>query len=232
MTDLPSPMPSLLPSQGDWPHTPSSYGLNAGDPGPEWVALPAVFEGTAWADASEYAEQMASALVVRQREFIGGRISEDLHERVTAQILDVYTQLFGLVDAQYHLLYWPDLRKPPVPVFLGAWEPEHDETSAEVHYAGSFHHLKTAGPSSIEEPFATDSLGTGLRSLAFVPLNADEPEDPDGLVGVLTYFWRTKPLPADVRLVAFTHELGQLYEALPDIDAFARTIALTDTPSG
>ncbi|MGW2646757.1 hypothetical protein ACWC2T_17980 [Streptomyces sp. NPDC001393] len=230
MTDLPSPMPSLLPGSGDWPHVPSPYGLEAGDPGPEWVALPALFEGTEWKDAAEYAEQTASALVVRQRELIGGKISDDLHQRIAAQILDVYTRLFDLLDAHYHLLYWPDLRKPPVPVFLGVWEPVRDDTSAEVHYAGSFHHHKTGGTRSIEEEFVTNSLGAGLRSLAFVPMKRDDPEDPDGLVGVLTYYWRTRTRPADVRLVAFTNELGQLYGALPDLDVFARSIALTDVP--
>ncbi|MFG2308816.1 hypothetical protein ACGFS9_09025 [Streptomyces sp. NPDC048566] len=231
MTDLPSPIPPLVPEPEGWPHAPSRFGLEAGDPGPAWVALPAVFEGTDWADSAEYAEQMASALVVRQREFVGGRIDDDLGERAAAQILDVYNRLFDLVEAQYHLLYWPDLRKPPLPVFLGAWKPERDRTSAEVHYAGSFHHLETGGPSSIEERFATDSLGAGLRSLAFVPLNADEPEDPDCLVGVLTYFWRATSRPADVRLVVFTNELGQLYAALPDLDAFARTLVLTGEPA-
>lgn len=228
MTDLPSTTPSLLPEPGDWPHVPSPHEPEAGDPGPEWLALPAAFEDTPWADAAEYAEQMASALAVRQREFIGGQAGEDLHERVAAQILDVYTQLFDLVEAHYHLLYWPDLRKPPLPVFLGVWEPVRDDASAEVHYVGSFHHLETGGKGSIEEEFVTDGLGTGLRSLAFVPVNRDEPEDPDGLIGVLTYYWRTKTRPADVRLVAFTNELGQLYAALPDLDTFARGIVLTD----
>jgi len=232
MTDLPSPMPALLPAPGSWPHTASRYGLEAGDPGPEWVALPAVFEGTAWADSAEYAQQTASALVVRQREFTGETIDDDLDERVAAQILDVYTRLFDLVEAHYHLLYWPDLRKPPVPVFLGVWEPVRDDTSALVHYAGSFHHLETGGRNSIEEEFVTDSLGAGLRSLSFVPLSQDDPEDPDGLVGVLTYYWRTTSRPADVRLVAFTNELGRLYAALADVDAFADGIMLTDEPAG
>ncbi|MFF7900282.1 hypothetical protein ACIP4X_10435 [Streptomyces sp. NPDC088817] len=232
MTDLPSPMPSLLPEPGEWPHTTSHQGLEVSDPGPEWVALPAAFEGTAWADTSEYAEQMASALVMRQREVVGGRISDDLQERVAAQILDVYGRLFGLLDAHYHLLYWPDLRKPPVPVFLGIWELVGDDASAEVHYAGSFYHLETGGKSSIEEEFVGDSLGSGLRSLAFVPLKQEAPEDPDGLVGVLTYYWRVKPSSADVRLVAFTNELGRLYAALPDLDAFARRITITEVRSG
>ncbi|MEU6009107.1 hypothetical protein [Streptomyces sp. NPDC047453] len=232
MTDLPSPMPALLPDPGEWPHTASLHGLELSDPGPEWVALPAAFEGTPWTDASEYAEQMASALVMRQREFVGGRISDDLQERVVAQILDVYSRLFGLLDAHYHLLYWPDLRKPPVPVFLGIWEQVRDDASAEVHYAGSFYHLETGGKSSIEEEFVADSLGSGLRSLAFVPLKQEAPEDPDGLVGVLTYYWRVKPSAVDVRLVAFTNELGRLYAALPDLDAFARRIAITDEQTG
>ncbi|MFJ6837727.1 hypothetical protein [Streptomyces sp. NPDC091209] len=92
MTDFPSSMPSLLPEPGDWPHASSVYGLEVGDPGPEWVALP------------------------------------------------------------------------------------------------------------------------------------------DGLVGVLTYYWRTTTRPADIRLVAFTNELGRLYGALPDLDAFARGIVLIGEP--
>ncbi|WP_445528258.1 hypothetical protein [Streptomyces cyslabdanicus] len=232
MTDLPSPMPSLLPEPGEWPHTASHHGLEVGDPGPEWVALPAVFEGTPWTDASEYAEQIASALVIRQQELVGGRISDDLHERVAAQILDVYGRLFGLLDAHYHLLYWPDLRKPPVPVFLGIWEQVRDDASAEVHYAGSFYHIETGGKNSIEEEFVGDFLASGLRSLAFVPLKQEDPEDPDGLVGVLTYYWRVKASAADVRLVAFTNELGRLYAALPDLDTFARRIAITDEHTG
>lgn len=39
MTDLPSRLPSLLPEPGDWPHASSAYGLEVGEPGPEWVAL-------------------------------------------------------------------------------------------------------------------------------------------------------------------------------------------------
>ncbi|WP_405915647.1 hypothetical protein [Streptomyces sp. NBC_00728] len=230
MTDLPSRLPSLLPEPGDWPHASSAYGLEVGEPGPEWVALPAVFEGTAWKDSAEYAEQLAAALVVRQRELIRGEAGDDLRERVAAQILDVYARLFDLVDAHYHLLYWPDLRKPPVPAFLGVWEPARDDASAETHYAGSFHHHRTGGRKPIEEQFVSDSLGAGLRSLAFVPVRREEPEDPDGLIGVLTYYWRTTTRPADIRLVAFTNELGRLYGALPDLDVLARGIVLTDEP--
>lgn len=135
----------------------------------------------------------------------------------------------------------PDLRKPPIPVFVGFWEPQHDYGSAALYYSGAFEENKAVGKTPIREEFSTDHLSDGIRVIRFVPLSADDPQapdhpqdplapqDPDPVLGVLAYHWRTKSPVVDVQLLAFTHELGRLYAALPDFDAFARTIALTAT---
>jgi hypothetical protein len=120
---------------------------------------------------------------------------------------------------------------------------QHDYGSAALYYSGAFEDNKAAGKTPIREEFSTDHLGDGIRVIRFVPLSADDPQapdhpqdplapqDPDPVLGALAYHWRTKSPVVDVQLLAFTHELGRLYAALPDFDAFARTIALTATPA-
>jgi hypothetical protein len=138
------PFVSFPPDNDGWSMTPAPYGAFAGDPGPEWVALPAGFTETRWADSSAYAEDIATALVVRQRELLGDRnIADDLHSHVADQIRDSCAQLFDLVPAHFHLLDWPDLRKPPVPVFVGFWQPVHDDVAAAYYYSGSLEYSST-----------------------------------------------------------------------------------------
>ncbi|WP_330308788.1 MULTISPECIES: hypothetical protein [unclassified Streptomyces] len=232
-SESPARAMSFPPDNDGWTMAPAPYGSLAGEPGPEWVALPAEFTATRWADSSAYAKDIATALVIRQRELLGDRnIADDLHTRVADQIRDSYAQLFDLVPAHFHLLYWPDLRKPPVPVFVGFWQPEHDAGSAALHYSGSVEYEEATGETPIREGFTTDRLGDGVRVLRLVPLKPDDPRDPDFVLGVLAYHWRTRDPAVDVQLLAFTNELGQLYAALPDLDAFARSLVLTDEPVG
>ncbi|MFI6489351.1 hypothetical protein [Streptomyces sp. NPDC050564] len=231
-TDSPGPAVSFLPHDDGWSVAPSPYGTLAEDPGRQWVALPADFAQTEWADSSAYAEDMAAALVVRQRVLLGDKdIPDDLHTRVADQIRDSYAQLFDLVPAHFHLLHWPDLRKPPIPVLVDFWKPEHDAHSAVMHYLGSFEYEKESGKMPVKEAFTTERLGSGVRVVRFVPLHPDDPQDPDYLLGVLAYHWRTRDPAVDVQLLAFTNELGQLYAALSDLDAFANGIALTAAPA-
>lgn len=227
LTGFVLPESDFMPTSDRWSWTPSRYGAYVEVPGPEWVALPSDFAGTDWADASEYAEAMAAALLVRQREITGGRIPDALQDRVADQIRATYAQVFDVVPAHYHLLYWPDLLKPPIPVFLGAWEPEQDIDSARLMYAGTWQ-LGPGMQMPIREDFSSEALGSGVRVVRFVPLNPDEPRDPAAVLGVLAYHWRTEEPAADVQLVTFTNELGLLYDALTDLDSFARSIVLTD----
>ncbi|MGW7424779.1 hypothetical protein ACWGJB_32915 [Streptomyces sp. NPDC054813] len=213
------------PAAGDRPLTPSPYWARTPEAGPEWVALPAGFRGTPWADEREYADAVGSALVVlHERVDPGG----ELRTRVADTVLDTYERLLGMFPAHYHLLHWPDLDRPPVPVFLALWQPEPEpEPEAEKGPAARFFPGDDVEYVAREES-ATEHLGAGTRLLGLLRLG---PEDPAGLLGVAVYHWRTTTRPTDVHFLALTHELGRLYAVLPALDAFAREIALTDDPT-
>ncbi|WP_327429105.1 hypothetical protein [Streptomyces sp. NBC_01236] len=211
--------------------SPSRHWARVLDLGPEWVGLPVDFSATGWADPAAYAQDIAAALITRDRELGATDLPGDLGTRVADQILDTYTRLIGIVPAHFHLLLWPDLSRPPIPVFLGLWEPEQDRASAEAYYTGAGEYDEVSREMPVRERFVTDALGDGVRVLSLAPLASDDPEDADAVLAVAAYHWRTTALPTDVQLLALTHELGRLYSALPALDAFARGIVLTDTPT-
>jgi hypothetical protein len=114
-------------------------------------------------------------------------------------------------------LYLPRLGVPPQLVGFGVWEAVGDRTS-QLRFLTRADDTAFMQPPAVEE-FGTDKLGPGIKVLGYTR------EKKDVVTAHLAYAWRSEELATAVRMFTGGPNLGQLEEALPDIEELARTVA-------
>lgn len=213
-----------------WSQRPADHWATAEAPSDAWIPLPLDFDGTPWPDATAYAAWAAETVAARH----AADAPSDLHDRCEQTIVSAYETLVGTVPAHLHFLYWPDPAKPPLPVFVALWQAEHSTEDALLYYSGARTGEETEGAEPpILEIFISDHLGEGLRVLrfdSFGSLGDGSAGSSEALLATLGYAWRAEAHAMDVQMFAFTPDLGLLYAALVDLDAFARVIVPTPDP--
>jgi hypothetical protein len=138
--------------------------------------------------------------------------------RLTAQLAETHRATFGHLPCHLAFVHLPDPRLIPLTIFLGVFE----SGGERGHRLRVLTHADD--PDAVEPPivdeFHTEKLGTGLRTLRYLHL------DDGALYAALNYAWRSDEYETDLRLWTATEDLARLERAMPDIDEFARTIAV------
>lgn len=116
-------------------------------------------------------------------------------------------------------VYLPDVRRRPLPLYVETWPVEgpRDVRLAEFVREGD----REAVEKPLVDAFATEHLGEGLRSLRYFTEPAEH-----ALGCSLNYAWRIPEHGFDLRLWTSTGDLGDVFAAMDDFDALARSIVV------
>jgi hypothetical protein len=134
-------------------------------------------------------------------------------------LLEEQQSIYRLLPCHTALLHLPDVTLAPLPVCLAVWQAagDRDRQLREL--------VRADEPAAVEaplvEPVKTEKLGTGLRCLYY-----QRASEGTGVIGVLSYAWRSDELETDLRVFTACPDLGRLERARPDIDTLIQAITI------
>lgn len=192
-----------------------------------WIELPRVWCEETWPDHRAWARDIAEACWGDFDLAPGPYAVDNL-----ALTLALYAEKVesGDLPAQDFFLHLPDPRLDPLLVSLGTWELEGERDEALRELTGADDPEAVEAP--IVEPFATENLGRGLRTLRYCPFDPgpDHPPDPGALYATLNYAWRVDEHDVDVRMFSSSPDIGRLIQVVDDIDGLARGVKIVPLP--
>lgn len=137
---------------------------------------------------------------------------------LTTRLSGIHEQTYGHIPCHLAFIHLPDPRLRPLPVYLGIWKLE-DDTVPRLRALTRADDPATIRPPIVDE-FATMRLGHGLRVLRH------KERDDGSMYAALRYAWRSEQHQTDLQLWTSAGDLGRLQRAIPDIDTFARAVAV------
>jgi hypothetical protein len=178
-----------------------------------WVEMPSEWTDDTWPDYRDWAWEAAKAVWADSGQAPG---EYGIDQLALAFVMLAEREDKALSSLTY--LHVPSPTDIPLPVGLKVFE-RAGEREAALRVMANADDPEAVEPPIVEE-FATESLGTGLRTLRYLTL----PEQPDTLVGALNYAWRVDEVDTDIRLWTSCPDLSRLIGAIDDIDTLARGI--------
>lgn len=139
---------------------------------------------------------------------------------LAARLTEIHQETYGHIPCHQAFIHLPDPRLTPLPVYVATWKSdgERDEQLRAMTHA--------TDPGSVRAPvideITTETLGTGLRVLLYLPVEGADEE----IYGALNYAWRVEEFQTDLRIFTVCRDLGRLQRAIGDIDELARVTTI------
>jgi hypothetical protein len=180
-----------------------------------WIEVPEALPRENWAETTAFA-------VVAKAAASGAPDPEpDLIRSLQAAISAAQRDR-GEADAAHHLLVFPALDLPPIPVQVALWAPTSPWRKAKWSYLGGSGAGVFRKP-RLERVGILDTPAGALRTVRYGILKADPARE----VARVMYAWRSDRPEADCQ-VAATLGASELAVGLPVVDGFVHGIVLID----
>jgi len=126
----------------------------------------------------------------------------------------LHEHAYRVEDAHDAFIHMPDLDSEPLLVMFDAWQAEGDRDTQlrELTHADD----ETALLPPVVRPFATEALGTGLRTLYYVRRERV-------IIATVGYAFRSEEYETAVHMRASSPDLGRLKRVISDMDHLAHT---------
>lgn len=183
-----------------------------------WIRIPAGFPPELGLDRDTWAPAVAEAWWQQS----GLRYGQDMVAKLAFMLETLCRDGYANFPCHQIWAHYRDFALLPLPLHIGIWKMTGPRDQQLRALSGA------TEPDAIRPPlvteYATDALGTGLRTLRHIR------SDSGAVCGILGFAFRSEEFETDVQITTGTPDLRQLQRATGDIEDFVRGISVYGCP--